>query len=215
MPVTETITPPISPARAPAMDPQSEPDTPSPTQKPGRSRGRGKWRAPELANPGVGTRSRTKQIELDQAEATQAQASRAAWPPRPDNTDQLQRMTRELQLVDRPQDVHRDMLRILPVHKVDQNQNTHTATRHLLHPTPARCWRRVGVLYPCEHGNSRAHPSSRSISCGTAARGPSLFGRTNDAHYGVFYDAFDTHGNARTVGFPQQWEEAMRLQDEQ
>ena len=70
MPVTEAVTPPISPARAPAMDPQSEPDTPSPTQKPGRSRGCGKWRAPQLANPGVATRSRTKQIELDQAEAT-------------------------------------------------------------------------------------------------------------------------------------------------
>ena len=62
-------------------------------------------------------------MELDQAEATQAQASRATWPPRPDNTDQLQRMTRKLQLEDRPQDAHRDMLRILPVHKLDQNQN--------------------------------------------------------------------------------------------
>ena len=123
MPVTETVTPPISPARATAMHPQSEADTPSPKQKPGRSRGRGKWRAPQLTNPGVGTRSRTKQIELDPAEATQAQASRATWPPRPDNTDQLQRMTRELQLEDRPQDAHRDMLRILPVHKLDQNQN--------------------------------------------------------------------------------------------
>ena len=89
MPVTEAVTPPISP------------DTPSPTQKPGRSRGHGKWRAPQLANPGVGIRSRTKQIELDQAEATQAQASRAAWLPRPDNTDQLQRMMRELQIAQR------------------------------------------------------------------------------------------------------------------
>ena len=123
IPVTEAVTPPISPVHAPAIDPQSEPDTPSPIQKLGRSRGRGKWRAPQIANPGVGTRSKTKQIELDQAEATQAQASRAAWPPRPDNTDQLQCMTRELQIADRPQDVHREMLNILPVHKVDQNLN--------------------------------------------------------------------------------------------
>ena len=76
MPVTETVTPPISPARAPAMDPPTDPDTPPPpTQKQGRSRGRGKWRAPQSANPGVGTRSKTRQAELDQAEATQAQAS--------------------------------------------------------------------------------------------------------------------------------------------
>ena len=125
MPVTETVTPPKSPVRAPAVDPQTDPDTPSPTQKPGRSRGRGRWRAPQMANPGVGTRSKTKQLqtELDQAEATQAQASRAAWPPRKDTTDQFQCMTRDLQLEDRPEDVHREMLRMLPVHKVDQNQN--------------------------------------------------------------------------------------------
>ena len=126
MPVTETVSPPNSPVRAPAVDPHIDPDTPSPSQKPGRSRGRGKWRAPQMANPGVGTRTKTKllQTELDQEEATQAQASRAAaWLPRKDPTDNLQRMTRELQLQDRPEDVHRDMLRMLPVYKVDQNQN--------------------------------------------------------------------------------------------
>ena len=106
MPLTETITPPISPTRAPAMDPPTDPDTPPPTQKPGRSRGRGKWRAPQSANPGVGTRSKTRQAELDQAEATQAQASRAAWPPRSDPTAQIQRMTRELHITDRPLDAH-------------------------------------------------------------------------------------------------------------
>ena len=123
MPVTETVTPPISHARASAMDPQMDPDTPPPTQKSGRSRGRCKWRAPQSANPGVGTRSKTRQAELNLAEATQAQASRAAWPPRSDHTAQIQRMTRELQITDRPQDAHREMQRILPIHKVDQNQN--------------------------------------------------------------------------------------------
>ena len=123
MPVTETVTPPISPVRAPAMDPQSEPDTPPPTQKPGRSRYRGMWRAPQMAHPGVGTRSKTRQAELDQPEATQAQSWCTAWTPRSDDTAQLQRMTRELQITDRPQDAHRDMLRIIPIHKVDQNQN--------------------------------------------------------------------------------------------
>ena len=63
MPITENVTPPILPARAPAMDPE----TPPPTQRPGRRRGRGKWRAPPSATPGVGTRSQTRQAELDAA----------------------------------------------------------------------------------------------------------------------------------------------------
>ena len=78
-----------------------------------------------------------------------AQASRAGWPERSDHTAQIQRMTRELQITDRPQDAHREM--------------------------------RAGGLNPCEHGNSRAHPPSGPISCGTTVRGPSLFGRTHDA----------------------------------
>ena len=125
MPVTEAVAPPISPARAQVADPQTEPDTPSPTPKPGRSRGRGQWCAPQTANPGVGTLSKTRQLqaEMDQTEATQAQALRAAWPPRVDNTDQIQRMTRNLQIVDRPEDAHSEMLKMLPVHKMDQNQN--------------------------------------------------------------------------------------------
>ena len=124
-PRSSLVPPPISPARAQAVDPQTEPDTPYPTQKPGRSRGRGQWRAPQTANPGVGTRSKTKQLqaEMDQTEATQAQASPAVWSPRMDNTDQLQRMTRDLQIVDRTEDAHSEMLKMLPVHKMDQNPN--------------------------------------------------------------------------------------------
>ena len=80
------------------MDPQ----TPPPTQRPGRSRGRGKWRAPPSATPGVGTRSQTRQTELDAAEATQAQASRAVWPEQPDHSLQIQRMTHDLHLRDTP-----------------------------------------------------------------------------------------------------------------
>ena len=123
MPVTETITPPISPARASAMDPQVDPDTPPPTQRPGRSRGRGKWRAPQSATPGVGTRRKTRQAELDAAEATLAQASRAMWPEKPDRTTQIQRMTRDLQISDRPQDTFKEIQNTLPMHKIDENQN--------------------------------------------------------------------------------------------
>ena len=123
MPVTETITPPISPARTSAMDTQTDPDTPPPTQRPGRSRGRGNWRAPQSATPGVGTRSKTRPAELDSAEATLAQASRDVWPEKPDRTAQIQHMTRDLQISDRPQDTFREIQRTLPLHKIDENQN--------------------------------------------------------------------------------------------
>ena len=87
--MTETVTPPISPARAHAVDRQMDPDTPSPIQKSGRSRGRGTWRIPQKTAPGVGTRSKTRQAELEQAEATLAQALRAGWPGKqgPDRRD--------------------------------------------------------------------------------------------------------------------------------
>ena len=111
MPITENVTPPISPAaRASAMDPE----TPPPTQRPGRSRGRGKWRAPPSATPGVGTRSQTRQAELDAAEATQAQASRALWPEQPDHSLQIKHMTRDLHLRDPPEDSFREIQRTLP-----------------------------------------------------------------------------------------------------
>ena len=119
MPVTENVTPPISPARASVPEPKA----PSPTQCPGRSRGRGKWRAPQATTLGVGTRSQTRKAELDAAEATQAQAAHAVWPTQPDRTLQIQRMTRDLQLSDRPQDTFRDIQRTLLLHKIDENQN--------------------------------------------------------------------------------------------
>ena len=70
-PVTEEVTPPITPPRAHAVEQNVVQDTPSPVQKPGRSRGRGTWRAPQKIAPCVGTRSRTRQAELEQIEAKQ------------------------------------------------------------------------------------------------------------------------------------------------
>ena len=109
-PVTETVTPPISPARVHAVDRQMDPDTPSPIQKSGRSRGRGMWRASQKTAP-VGTRSKTRQAELEKAEATLAQASHAEWPPRPDPTIEIQHMTHELRLRDIPLGKHLLQLR--------------------------------------------------------------------------------------------------------
>ena len=118
-PVTEQVTPPITPprahaiARTPATDTTVK-DTPSPVQKPGRSRGRGTWRAPLKTAPGVGTRSRTRQAELEQAEAKQAMAARAEWPPSPDHTRGIQTDFRELRLRDVPRDAHKELQQIVP-----------------------------------------------------------------------------------------------------
>ena len=120
-PVTEEITPPITPPRTQAIKQNIDQDTPSPVRKPGRSRGRGTWRALQKIAPGVGTRSKTRQAELEQLEATQAQAARAEWPPSPDTTKDIQRLTRELRLCDVPSDAHKELQNILP--SLDENEN--------------------------------------------------------------------------------------------
>ena len=226
MPVTETVTPPISPARALADDPQTGPDTPSPTQKPGRSRGHGKWRAPQTANPGVGTRSKTKQLqtEMDQTEATQAQASRAAWPPRNDDTKQLQRMTRELQIVDRPKDVHSDMLRMLPVHKVDQNQNVvrppvvgiQTQQQDIFFiPPPRAAGGALGNSTPVSTATlGLIHRSDPSLAAQLREDPASLASHTTRLRVYSTMRLIRT-GMLGQLASLQQWEEAMRQQDEQ
>ena len=91
-----------------------------PVQHTGRGRGRGKWRSQSSETPGVGTRSRTRQPE---SAATQAQASRAAWPEKPDKSLQITRMTRDLRLQDPPEDRFRDTQRTLPTFQIDEDQN--------------------------------------------------------------------------------------------
>ena len=120
-PVTEQVTPPITPPRAHAVEQKVVQDTPSPVQKTGISWGRGTWRAPQNIAPGVGTRSRSRQAELEKIEAKQAQATCAEWTPSPDTTRDIQRLTRELRLCDVPRDAHKELQRILP--SLDENEN--------------------------------------------------------------------------------------------
>ena len=126
-PVTEDVTPPITPPRAhDAVVEDIAEDTPSPVQKPGRSRGRGRgtWRAPQKIAPGVGTRSKSRLSELENTEAKQAMAAHAEWPPSPDPTKNIQRMTRDLRLCDVPRDAHKELQRIMPdLPDLDENQN--------------------------------------------------------------------------------------------
>ena len=122
-PVIEDVTPPITPLRAHAVVDIAE-DTPSPIQKPGRSRGRGTWRAPQNIAPGVGTRSQSRIAELEKTEAKQAMVAHAEWPPNPDPTMNIQKMTRELRLCDVPRDAHKELQRSMPdLPDLDENQN--------------------------------------------------------------------------------------------
>ena len=90
------------------------PETPSPIPKPGRSRGRGTWRAPQKIAPGVGTHSKTRAAELEKRDNAQAQAAHARWPPTPDATVGIQKLTRELHISDVPRNVHRELQCVLP-----------------------------------------------------------------------------------------------------
>ena len=98
------------------MEENTVPETPSPVQKPGRSRGHGTWRTQQKVAPGVGTRSRTRLAEIEKL----AQAAHAEWPPTPDTTENIQRLTRELRLCDVPRDAHKELQRVLPL--VDEEE---------------------------------------------------------------------------------------------
>ena len=203
--VTETVTPPISPARAHAVDRQMDTDTVSPIQKPGRSRGRGMWRAPQKTAPGVGTRRKTRQAELEQAEATLAQTARAEWPPRPDPTLGIQHMTCELRLRDIPIDAHKEFQRILPT--VDQNQN-------LVQPTAA------GIV--TQHQDVFFIPPPRVVGGAQGASTPvstATLGLIHRHDPSLVAQLREDPGLIRTGMLGQlaslrQWEEAMHLQDD-
>ena len=116
MPVTEDLTPPFSPARVAETDPA----TPLPIYRPGKGRGRGKWRSQPIETTDVGGRRKTKSAE---APATQAQASRVSWLDQSDQSLQITRQARDLQLRDPTEDRFTDIQRTLTTYKFDQNQN--------------------------------------------------------------------------------------------
>ena len=207
-PVTEEITPPITPPRAQAIERNIDQDTPSPVRKPGRSRGRGTWRAPQKIAPGVGTRSKTRQAELEQLEATQAQAARAEWPPSPDTTKDIQRLTRELRLCDVPRDAHKELQKILP--SLDENEN-----QTLLQPPAAGLVTQHQDVYfiPPPRVVGGARGNSAPVSTATlglihrqdpslAARGSRLHDVTIHQTASIQYDAPHQDWHVGPAGFP-------------
>ena len=126
--MTEEITPPSTPPRAQARTPEPDievvPDTPPPVTKHGRSRGRGTWRAQQKPAPGVGTCSMTRLAELEKRENEQAQAACARWPPSPDISEDIQKLTRELHISHVPRNTHRELERVLPSGEDDTEQTS-------------------------------------------------------------------------------------------
>ena len=198
---TEEVTPPITPPRAQAMEvntaTETVPETHSPVQKPGRSRGRGTWRAQQKVTPGVGTRSRTRLAEIEKLEATQAQAAHAEWPPTPDTTKDIQRLTRELRLCD----VGRRG-RNSSISPASRGWSDDAASGCVLHPSTSRCWWREGEFSPSEYGNAGAHPSTGSISCGAVAQGPRLQDDPGNQTQSLQHHAPHQDWHVGPVGFP-------------
>ena len=153
-----------------------------------------------------------------------AQASRAGWPEKSDHTAQIQRMTRELQITDRPQDAHREMQRILPIHKVDQNQNV------IRPPAAGIHTQQQDVFFiPPPRAGGGAQGASTPVSTATLGLihrvDPSLATqlREDPASLAVRTTRLRVYSTMRLIrtgmlgqlASLQQWEEAMHLQDEQ
>ena len=229
-PVKEEITPPVTPPRAqnitPVQDPSVVPETPSPIAKPGRSRGRGTWRAPQTATlaPGVGTRSQTRHRELQEREEEEAQVASARWPPSPDLSEDIVHLTREMHIRDAQGGAHAELERAYPSGEegtgarsrqppaaglISRQQDTY------LIPPPSRAV-----------GGARGH----SVPVSTATLG--LIHRQDPALAALLREEPETMMSRRTrlrvystmrlirtgligqMASLQQWEDAMRGQDE-
>ena len=223
-PVTEEVTSPITPPRAHAVEQDIVQDTPSPVQKPGRSRGRGTWRVPQKIAPGVGTRSRSRLAELEQIEAKQALAARAEWPPSPDPTKNIQRMTRELRLCDVPRDAHKELQRVLT--DLDENQNQNVSqppavglmTQHqdvFFIPPPRIVGGARGISAPVSTATlGLIHRQDPSLAAQLREDPSSMASRSTRRRVYSTMRLIRT-GMLGQLASLQQWEEAMHRQDEQ
>ena len=164
-----------------------------------------------MATPGVGTRSKTRQAELGAAEVTQAQASLAVWPQQPDRTAQIQRMTRELQISDRPQDTFREIQNTLPMHKIDENQNeirppaagirTHQQDVFFI-PPPRAGGGAVGVSTPVSTATlGLIHRVDPSLAM-QLREDPASLAVCTTRLKSLLHNALDTHWYARPASIP-------------
>ena len=216
-------TPPRAQAKEKDTATETVPETPSPIQKPGRSRGRGTWRAPQKIAPGVGTRSRTRLAELEKREVAQAQAAHARWPPSPDTTETIQELTRELRLCDVPRNVQKELQHVLP----SVEEETIRTPRQP--PAAGLMTRHQDTYYiPPPRAVGGARGTSAPVSTATLGliqrQDPSLAAQLREDPASMMTQAtkhkvYSTMrliraGMLGQLASLQQWEEAMRRQDE-
>ena len=169
----------------------------------------------------MGARRKTKPEET---QATQAQASRATWPDARDQSLQITRLARDLQLRDPREDRFTDMQRNLTAYKIDENQNklrppaavTHSHQQNVFFiPPPRAGGGAVGVSTPVstiplgliQHVGPLLATQLREDPASLAVR---------DTHLRVL----STMRLVRTgllgqLAALQQWEEALHSQGEQ
>ena len=171
----------------------------------------------------MGTRSKTRQAELEQLEATQAQAARAECPPSPDTTKDIQRLTRELRLCDVPRDAHKELQKIFP--SLDENEN-----QTLLQPPAAGLVTQHQDVYfiPPPRVVGGARGNSAPVSMATLglihSQDPSLAAQLREDPGSMMSQStrrrvYSTMRLIRTgmlgqLASLQQWEEAMHRQDD-
>ena len=228
VPVTEVITPPVTPPRAQAKEidtaTETVPETPSPIPKPGRSRGRGTWRAPQKIAPGVETRSKTRAAELEKRDNAQAQAAHARWPPSPDATAGIQKLTRELHISDVPRNVHKELQRVLP--SVEEEEIIQIPRQP---PAAGLMTRHQDTYYiPPPHAVGGARGSSAPVSTATLGliqrQDTSLAAQLREDPASMMTQATRHRvcstmrliraGMLGQMASLQQWEDAMRRQDD-
>ena len=229
-PVKEDITPPVTPPRAqditPEQDPDVVPDTPSPIAKHGRSRGRGTWRAPQIATPapGVGTRSKTRLRELQQREEEEAQVASARWPPSPDLSEDIVHLTREMHIRDAQGGAHADLERAYP------SGEEGTGPRSRQPPAAGLISRQQDTYFIPPPSRAVGGARGHSVPVSTATLG--LIHRQDPALAALLREEPETMMSRRTrlrvystmrlirtgligqMASLQQWEDAMRGQDE-
>ena len=186
--------------------------------------GCGTWRAPQKIAPGVGTRSKTRLAELEKREVAQAQAAHARWPPSPDITENIQELTRELKLCDVPRNVHKELQRVLP--SVEEEEIIRTPRQP---PAAGLMTQHQDTYYiPPPRAVGGARGNSAPVSTATLGliqrQDPSLAAQLREDPASMMTEAtrhkvYSTMrliraGMLGQLASLQQWEEAMRRQDE-
>ena len=223
-PVTEEVTPPITPLRAHAVEQNVVQDTLSPVQKPGRSRAAARG-APLRKSPlGWEHAVGLDKQNWNKIEAKQALAAHAEWPPSPDPTRDIQRMTRELRLCDVPRDAHKELQKVLP--DLDENQNQNFSqppaaglmTQHqdvFFIPPPRVVGGTRGISAPVSTATlGLIHRHDPSLTAQLREDPSSMASRSTRRRVYSTMRLIRT-GMLRQLASLQQWEEAMHHQDEQ